>query len=416
MKKRNRKKRHAGRGRGIRRFPYRETVFSLRRTLALAAMIAVSACATTNVAPEGGASLRSPRMEELFLWLGTVDHDAASLLAPKSFEKTSSHLHEAIALADSGDVPAADRAAAAGLESAKQIETTLAMSRKIFREVLDMRHRAIEAGARHLFPARFEGADQSLRDRAAALERGDPKVVQGQYASISELYASLEQDALKADRVSIAKGAIEWAEKNGADEYAPSSMTRARRELARLSAETPTNTEAEKEIAARTEEAVWWARRADEITRLAKRFENARELISPEQGEVLRKGENVILRLHGFDFSPGESDVEARNFGLLNDVIAAIEQFPDPTVKVIGHTDSLGDDEMNAELSIQRAKAVAAFLHETGGIPLARIESEGRGEAEPVATNDTGEGRAKNRRIEVIILNEANVPYTLSRP
>jgi outer membrane protein OmpA-like peptidoglycan-associated protein len=101
-----------------------------------------------------------------------------------------------------------------------------------------------------------------------------------------------------------------------------------------------------------------------------------------------------------FDF-----DSAAIRAGLQADLRALarnLQQYPDTTVDVIGHTDSDGSPEYNMDLSSRRASAVAGVLLEEGVSP-ARVRSFGRGEEQPVATNLTPEGRAQNRRVEVII-------------
>jgi OOP family OmpA-OmpF porin len=69
---------------------------------------------------------------------------------------------------------------------------------------------------------------------------------------------------------------------------------------------------------------------------------------------------------------------------------------------VIGHTDSVGSDEYNQELSQKRASSVAEYLLSQGVTP-SKVTSEGKGESEPVADNETEEGRAQNRRVELHI-------------
>jgi outer membrane protein OmpA-like peptidoglycan-associated protein len=82
---------------------------------------------------------------------------------------------------------------------------------------------------------------------------------------------------------------------------------------------------------------------------------------------------------------------------------------PSSEIQVIGHTDSHGDDAYNNDLSLRRARAVVAWLSGEGGVPAARLKPEGRGERDPVAPNagtegnDYPEGRAMNRRVQVII-------------
>jgi outer membrane protein OmpA-like peptidoglycan-associated protein len=83
-----------------------------------------------------------------------------------------------------------------------------------------------------------------------------------------------------------------------------------------------------------------------------------------------------------------------------------LNKYPDSTVQVIGHTDNVGAAAYNLNLSRQRASAVAAELI-SGGVSAARVSSIGRGEDEPVASNLTAEGRAQNRRVEIVILPNA---------
>ncbi len=71
-------------------------------------------------------------------------------------------------------------------------------------------------------------------------------------------------------------------------------------------------------------------------------------------------------------------------------------------VRVVGHTDSSGSDAINNPLSRERAESVKDFLTDRG-VPASRIEAVGRGEREPVASNDTAEGQARNRRVEIFL-------------
>jgi outer membrane protein OmpA-like peptidoglycan-associated protein len=75
---------------------------------------------------------------------------------------------------------------------------------------------------------------------------------------------------------------------------------------------------------------------------------------------------------------------------------------PSMQVRVIGHTDSTGSDAINDPLSVERADAVKRYL-EDRGVPANRITAAGRGSHQPVASNDTAEGRAQNRRVEIFL-------------
>jgi outer membrane protein OmpA-like peptidoglycan-associated protein len=81
----------------------------------------------------------------------------------------------------------------------------------------------------------------------------------------------------------------------------------------------------------------------------------------------------------------------------------AVRLFPDAEITVTGHTDSFGSDSANFELSRRRAEAVRRYLIEVAKMPAFRISAVGYGETQPVASNATEEGRARNRRIDVFI-------------
>ena len=118
---------------------------------------------------------------------------------------------------------------------------------------------------------------------------------------------------------------------------------------------------------------------------------------------MLRDGNDVIVRLVGLSFDVGKSVIKPEHFGLLTKVQNAINTFPDCKISVEGHTDSHGSDVLNLSLSQERADAVMAYLVANMSIDSSRIEAVGYGESNPIANNETAEGRAKNRRIDIVI-------------
>ncbi|MGH1411966.1 MAG: OmpA family protein [Pelagimonas sp.] len=90
----------------------------------------------------------------------------------------------------------------------------------------------------------------------------------------------------------------------------------------------------------------------------------------------------------------------------LRDVAQSLLAYPDTTAQVIGHTDSDGDASYNLDLSERRARSVANVLL-SEGVPSFRVQSIGRGEDQPIASNLTPEGKAQNRRVEIVILPNA---------
>ena len=88
----------------------------------------------------------------------------------------------------------------------------------------------------------------------------------------------------------------------------------------------------------------------------------------------------------------------------LSEVAMMMKAYPEMRIKVFGHTDSIGSDTYNNNLSLQRANSVIKYLKSLG-IDGNRMEPEGYGEQYPIDTNDTEEGRFRNRRVEIEVLN-----------
>ncbi len=127
------------------------------------------------------------------------------------------------------------------------------------------------------------------------------------------------------------------------------------------------------------------------------------DLFNPDEGNVFLDGNNVLIRLYGLTFPVGRSIIEPQYFGLLTKVQNAIKQYPNCKVAIEGHTDSRGSIELNQRLSEERAQAVAEYIRANIGMQL-DMTSSGYGPNRPVASNETEEGRAKNRRIDVVIV------------
>ena len=117
--------------------------------------------------------------------------------------------------------------------------------------------------------------------------------------------------------------------------------------------------------------------------------------VEPPVSEVITLNGNVL-----FAYNQSELMPEARSE--LDSLMAKLQNTDVASIKVIGHTDSQGSDAYNQKLSERRASSVAAYLLSQGVAPN-KLTSEGRGESQPVADNDTEEGRAQNRRVELHI-------------
>lgn len=125
--------------------------------------------------------------------------------------------------------------------------------------------------------------------------------------------------------------------------------------------------------------------------------------LTPAHSTVTNTGEELVVTMSGdILFTPGSAVVRPGAEAELRRIAQNLLQHPNSTVEVIGHTDNVGSAAANLDLSRRRAAAVAGVLTAYGVSPD-RIVAIGRGEAEPIASNLTPEGRAANRRVEIII-------------
>ena len=101
-------------------------------------------------------------------------------------------------------------------------------------------------------------------------------------------------------------------------------------------------------------------------------------------------------------FAVGRSDIQSNFAPVLDRFAEGLRNNPNTDVRIIGHTDNTGSDAVNNPLSLERAASTRNYL--TGrGIDGRRISIEGMGERQPIATNDTAEGRSRNRRVEIYV-------------
>ena len=119
---------------------------------------------------------------------------------------------------------------------------------------------------------------------------------------------------------------------------------------------------------------------------------------------VTRVGDDIILNMpENITFDSGRAEIKPNSYDVLNSVSLVLNEFDRSIVDVYGHTDNVGSDEANFDLSIKRAEAVANYLAGQRVNPR-RLSLQGFGETRPVASNGTPDGRAQNRRVEIKIV------------
>jgi outer membrane protein OmpA-like peptidoglycan-associated protein len=408
------------------------------------------------------------------------------LLAPVGFATVQSKLDESIKAAQRGSVGEADALATAGMEALTKVNADAAQSADLFREVLDARVRAEEAGAWQVLPDKASALDGQLRDAASLVEDGKIEAAKKTRQTLIDGYTKLELKSLKEGAVEVARATIASAKDKGAHRLAPKTFKLAEEEMSLAKSVLDANREDTERandhatratsLAARSmqiseliedfdrrdytrEDSVLWyqsqlteiyqpvgalefdrpnrdvvlgmqEKYADLLLRettaelvtqeqqeeLAmrdkieadrrKQFEQVQSMFLPTEATVYRQRENVLISAHGFQFPTGRSEFESENFAVANKVIQAIAIFPGSRIEITGHTDSTGGAETNRKLSKERAANVMKFLNEIGQIPMERLSSEGYGEDRPFASNKTEEGRAQNRRVDILIKND----------
>jgi OmpA-OmpF porin, OOP family len=132
-------------------------------------------------------------------------------------------------------------------------------------------------------------------------------------------------------------------------------------------------------------------------------FIEVQNLFDTDEAEVYKKGNSLIIRLRAIQFPVGKSVILPDNYPLLSKIQQSIRIFGEPDVTIEGHTDSTGSNEVNEHLSQQRAESVRQYLLANKTLSYDRIAAVGYGSSKPLASNATEQGRAVNRRIDVII-------------
>lgn len=119
------------------------------------------------------------------------------------------------------------------------------------------------------------------------------------------------------------------------------------------------------------------------------------------RSKLLTEGKLVT---RGILFDVNSDKIKPESYGTLKEIAKVLQDNKDVRVKIVGHTDSDGSNESNLDLSKRRSASVKNALTTEFGIEAARMETDGKGEMEPVVDNNTPEGKANNRRVEFIKL------------
>jgi len=132
-------------------------------------------------------------------------------------------------------------------------------------------------------------------------------------------------------------------------------------------------------------------------------FNEVAGYFDPDEAEVYKEGDRLLIRLKAIQFPVGKAIIMPDNYELLSKVQRAIRTFGEPDVLIEGHTDTTESEEVSEFLSEERAESVRKYLVANRTLPEEKIVAVGYGSKRPLASNETEEGRAINRRIDIVI-------------
>jgi outer membrane protein OmpA-like peptidoglycan-associated protein len=138
---------------------------------------------------------------------------------------------------------------------------------------------------------------------------------------------------------------------------------------------------------------------------IGRQMDKQAEEIAKEMGDVdvIREGEAIVIRFkEKVLFAYDRSDLSVDAKGSLDKLRTTLLKYPETNITVIGHTDSKGTEKYNQTLSENRANSVTTYIRENG-VENSRLIAIGKGETDPISTNNTDEGSASNRRVEFVI-------------
>lgn len=255
-------------------------------------------------------------------------------------------------------------------------------------ELLDARSAydaASKGPAAQLAPAQLDTAKQSLAKAEQSFADNGDKPVTKDVAYVAERRAELAAAEGEREQAERSRTKMDKDFKNSEIDAVAATKTKAARAEADLEKERQARAEAEKNL-------------ADANKKLGAAMASLQEI-----AKVKEESRGVVITLSGSVlFATGKSTLLPIAQQKLSDVAKALNDQGYQSLLVEGHTDSQGSADKNMVLSQERAEAVRSYLI-SQGIPADKIRAQGIGSSRPVADNNTAEGRANNRRVEIVV-------------
>jgi outer membrane protein OmpA-like peptidoglycan-associated protein len=461
---------------------------SLKFPLALAALALASCASTVKPYDYSATTNATDEIARLDSEMATALSHQVNVLSPKHYADARKKLDEAKKDSQNRksnatvleDLGYAKSHLDAANEVAPRVEAALP-------EVCKARSDALSAEAVRLRNADLIDADQEFKKTAQDFESGTPTVSVEKRGDLQKKYLDVELAAIKINYLDQPKALIEAAKKMGAKKYGESTLASAEAKYQAAERTIESDRHNSIAIAQATNDATNEAKRAIEITRMAKgvkaqspeetaiameakrneaaraaaiaerdsalktdqlqgahatiqgqkavitatdaanaelerekrfntSFESARAMFTDSEADVYRQGDNLIVRLKSMRFPTNSAELPDSSYDVLKKVKDVITSMDADHISVEGHTDSIGTPAKNLALSNRRAETVAKYFIAEQSLPADRVSWKGFGDTRPLVSNKTANGRAQNRRVDVVITaaKPEKVPSSLS--
>ena len=366
----------------------------------------------------------------------------APKLAGEAWTKASERFLQAMRENESGDLPSAQKRAAEAEVLLRDAEL-IAIKGGVLNEARSYIAQADAAKVARFAPRSLQSAKRHLAEAEQEIQRNrydlnQPRrlAAQSRYDARHAIYLAQQIEKVlqqeKDDQAGIEALILSWEEpiqRIASDieldvrfdegqqeplkelrEYAQQQaqeMSRLKRELAdrddQIAALNGQLQRVESKLGGESQERIALQRQVDAQARLRANIATLEASFTQDEARVYRQGEDVVVSLTGINFPSGRSTIDNSSTALMRKVQQALALFPGASLLVEGHTDANGSDSANLLLSQDRADAVKQYIVTNFGADAEKVSSIGYGEARPVATNETAAGRARNRRIDLVI-------------
>ncbi len=386
------------------------------------------------------------------------------VMAPKSYEEARKSLTKAQdELKSQDDAKDILEDVGQGRAWLKNAQTVAKTSNDAMSEVFAARALAVKEGADKDddIGVKFRKNDKQLKDVTEEIEKGDLKDAEKNRLKLQTAYLDRELEAIRRNNLAPVQAKINDAVRSGAKKDAPRTLAIAEKSYKDAEAYIIANRHDTAQIKVLSDKAMADANHVKEITGMAhtdektsaeeaalalesqqkaveakqaelaqtqsaldqqkaaastaqgelaskeaidQKYAQARAMFAPNEAEVYRQGNDLVIRLRKLEFATAKADLKGSDFPILSKVQQVIAEFPKSQVTVEGHTDSKGGKALNEKVSQARADSVKSYFESNSGQTSgASFSAVGYGYQKPLASNKTEAGRAQNRRVDIVI-------------